>query len=151
ALLGLQDGIYVFTSRIYFVLRSYPPDLAAAGALALGLLVLAMIGVAISNLVGRSAKNFQTVTGKGFRPRPLELGKWRPVMGGMIICYFLLTVVAPLLVLLYTSLLKFYQAPSRAAFASMSLDNYGKLLHLSKAITALKNSVFLGVGSATIV
>ncbi|GAA1310958.1 iron ABC transporter permease [Planotetraspora silvatica] len=151
ALLGLQNGIYVFTSRIYFVLRTYPPDLAAAGALAVGLLVLAVIGVAISNLVGRSSKNYQTVTGKGFRPRPMELGKWRPVMGGAIVVYFFLTVVGPLLVLLYTSLLKFYQAPSTEAFASMSLDNYSELFHISAATTALKNSLLLGVGSATLV
>lgn len=151
ALLGLQNGIYVFTSRIYFVLRSYPPDLAAAGALALGLLVLAMIGVAISNIVGRSGKNYQTVTGKGFRPRPMELGKWRPVMGAAIVAYFLLTVVAPLGVLVYTSLLRFYQPPSWAAVKSMSLDNYAELLQLSQATTALKNSLFLGVGSATLV
>ncbi|MCE7006993.1 iron ABC transporter permease [Kibdelosporangium philippinense] len=151
ALLGLQNGIYVFTSRIYFVLRTYPPDLAAAGALALGLLVLAMIGVAISNFAGRAAKNYQTVTGKGFRPRPMRLGKWRPVMGGVIIAYFLFTVVLPLLVLLYTSLLKFYQAPSGQAFASMTLDNYANLLSLPKALTALQNSLFLGVGTATVV
>jgi iron(III) transport system permease protein len=151
ALLGLQNGIYVFTSRIYFVLRSYPPDLAAAGALAVGLLVLAMIGVAIANLVGRAGKNYQTVTGKGFRPRPMELGKWRPVMGGAIIAYFVLTVVAPLLVLLYTSLLPFYQAPSLAAIKSFSLENYQELMQLSKATTALRNSLILGLGSATIV
>jgi iron(III) transport system permease protein len=151
ALLGLQNGIYVFTSRIYFVLRTYPPDLASAGALALGLLVLAMIGVAISNFAGRAAKNYQTVTGKGFRPRPMRLGRWRPVMGAVIIAYFLFTVVLPLLVLLYTSLLKFYQAPSAQAFRSMSLANYSNLLHLDKAMTALKNSLFLGVGTATVV
>lgn len=151
ALLGLQNGIYVFTSRIYFVLRTYPPDLAAAGALALGLLVLAMVGVAISNFAGRAAKNYQTVTGKGFRPRPMRLGRWRPVMGTAIIVYFVLTVVLPLLVLLYTSLLKFYQSPSAAAFRSMSLDNFAHLLHLDKAMTALKNSLILGVGTATLV
>jgi iron(III) transport system permease protein len=151
ALLGLQNGIYVFTSRIYFVLRTYPPDLAAAGALALGLLALAMIGVAISNLVGRSGKTYQTVTGKGFRPRPMQLGRWRPIMGAAIVCYFVLTVVAPLAVLVYTSLLKFYQAPSWAAFRSMSLHNYAELLHLKQATTALTNSLFLGVASATIV
>jgi iron(III) transport system permease protein len=151
ALLGLQNGIYVFTSRIYFVLRSYPPDLAAAGALAVGLLVFALIGVTISNFVGRSGKTYQTVTGKGFRPRPMALGKWRPVMGGVIVLYFFLTVVGPLLVLLYTSLLKFYQAPSGDAFASMSLDNYRQLFHISDAMTALKNSLVLGLGSATLV
>lgn len=151
ALLGLQNGIYVFTSRIYFVLRTYPPDLAAAGALAMGLLVLAMIGVAISNIASRAGKNFQTVTGKGFRPRPMELGKWRPVMGAAIIVYFVLTVIAPLTVLIYTSLLPFYQAPSFEAFKSFSLDNYSELMSLSKATTALKNSLILGVGTATLV
>ncbi|NRQ31807.1 iron ABC transporter permease [Nonomuraea sp. NN258] len=151
ALLGLQNGIYVFTSRIYFVLRSYPPDLASAGALAVGLLVLALIGVTISNFVGRSGKTYQTVTGKGFRPRPMELGKWRPVMGALIVLYFFFTVVGPLLVLLYTSLLKFYQAPSGDAFASMSLDNYRQLFEMSDAMTALTNSLALGLGSATLV
>ncbi|HET8659133.1 MAG TPA: iron ABC transporter permease [Micromonosporaceae bacterium] len=151
ALLGLQNGIYVFTSRIYFVLRTYPPDLAAAGALAVGLLVLAMIGVAISNLIGRSGRTFQTVTGKGFRPHPIELGRWRPVMGAAVIVYFVFTVIAPLLVLLYTSLLRFYQPPSVDAFRTMSLDNYRELLHLSQAMTALKNSLYLGLGTATLV
>jgi iron(III) transport system permease protein len=151
ALLGLQNGIYVFTSRIYFVLRTYPPDLAAAGALAVGLLVFAMLGVALSNLVGRSGRSFQTITGKGFRSRPLELGRSRPIMGGVVIVYFFFTVLAPLAVLLYTSLLGYYRAPSLEAFQSMNFDNYRELAHTSKATTALKNSLFLGVGSATIV
>jgi iron(III) transport system permease protein len=150
-LLGLQNGIYVFTSRIYFVLRDYPPDLSAAGALAIGLLVIAIIGVVISNYAGRASKNYQTVTGKGFRPRPMELGKWRPVAGILIIGYFLLTVIAPLLVLLYTSLLKFYAPPSKDTFSTMTLDNYRQLAHMADALTALKNSLILGLSSATLV
>ena len=150
-LLGLQDGIYVFTSRIYFVLRSYPPDLAAAGALAGGLLVVAVLGVLLSSRVGKNSKSFQTVTGKGFRPRPMELGKWRPLAGVLIIGYFLMTVVAPFAVLLYTSLLKFYVAPSVEAVKTMGLDNYRELAGLSQAGTALKNSLILGLGTATLV
>jgi iron(III) transport system permease protein len=151
ALLGLQNGIYVFTSRIYFVLRSYPPDLASAGALATGLLVVAVLGVLVSNRVGKGSKSYQTVTGKGFRPRPMELGKWRPLAGLLIVGYFVMTVLAPLAVLLYTSMLKFYQAPSVEAIKSMTFDNYRELAGLSQAGTALKNSLFLGVASATLV
>ncbi|GAA3041464.1 iron ABC transporter permease [Pseudonocardia yunnanensis] len=151
ALLGLQNGIYVFTSQIYFTLRSYPPDLAGAGALAVGLLVIAVLGVILSNRVGRNSKDYQTVTGKGFRPRPMELGKFRWVAGGLIIVYFVATVLAPLAVLLYTSLLKFYVAPSAEAFRTMTLDNYRELAGLSSAGTALKNSLILGLGSATVV
>lgn len=151
ALLGLQNGIYVFTSQIYFTLRSYPPDLAGAGALAVGLLVIAVLGVILSNRVGRNSKDYQTVTGKGFRPRPMELGRFRWVAGGLIILYFVATVLAPLAVLLYTSLLKFYVAPSAEAFRTMTLDNYRELAGLSSAGTALKNSLILGIASATVV
>jgi iron(III) transport system permease protein len=152
ALLGLQNGIYVFTSRIYFVLRSYPPDYAGAGALAVSLLAIAVIGVAISRLlIGKGSKTFQTVTGKGFRPRPMDLGKWKPVVGGGILVYFFVTVVGPLLVLLYASLLPFYQAPSADAFASFSLANYETVVNMRSAVRALKNSFILGIGAATIV
>ena len=150
ALLGLQNGIYVFTSRIYFTLRTYPPDLSAAGALACGLLLAAVVGVLLSNRLGGS-RSFQTVTGKGFRPRRMELGRLRGVMGAGVIGYFILTVAAPLAVLLYSSLLPFYRAPSMAAFRSMGLPNYRDLLDMDQAVTALRNSVVLGVGTATLV
>ncbi len=151
ALLGLQDGIYVFTSRIYFTLRSYPPDLGAAGALALTLLAIAAAGVFVSNRLGSKGKSFQTVTGKGFRPRPIALGKWRPVAGTGIVLYFIVAVIAPLAVLLYTSLLRFYAAPSRAVFKTMTLENYVAVFHMDSSLRALRNSLVLGVGSATIV
>ncbi|MGH3385328.1 MAG: ABC transporter permease [Nocardioidaceae bacterium] len=152
ALLGLQNNIYVFTSRIYFVLRTYPPDLAAAGALAVGLLLIAVTGVAISRLLaGRGSGTFQTITGKGFRPRPMDLGRWKPVVGVGILLYFSATVLAPLFVLVYTSLLPFYRKPSMEVFAALTTDNYVELLHLDQAQTALRNSLLLGVGTATLV
>jgi iron(III) transport system permease protein len=150
-LLGLQNGIYVFTSRIYFVLRSFPIDYGMAGAYALGLLAIAAAGVLLSGRLSGDAKGFQTISGRAFRPRPIELGRARPFVGAAVIVYFTITVVLPVGVLVYTSLLGFYTAPSRAAIRSMSLDNYREALHLPIALTALKNSVLLGVGSATAV
>ncbi|WP_281689666.1 ABC transporter permease [Pseudonocardia thermophila] len=148
ALLGLQNGIYVFTSRIYQVLRGYPVDFAGAGALAVGLLALAALGVWLSNRAGGGSA---TITGKGFRPRPIDLGRWKPVVGVGILAYFFVTVLAPLMVLLYTALLPYYRPPSAEAFASMTLDNFIKVFNLPSVPTALKNSLVLGAGSATIV
>ncbi len=151
ALLGLQNGIYVFTSRIYFTLRTYPVDLGSAGALASGLLALAVLGVFLSNRVGRGSRSYQTVTGKGFRPRPIPLGRLRPLMGVLIVAYFAVTVVLPLAVLLWASVLRFYQAPSQEALASMTLDNYRQLFGATAAGRALRNSLILGFGAATAV
>jgi ABC-type Fe3+ transport system permease subunit len=105
-LLGLQNGIYVFTSRIYFVLRQFPIDYGAAGAYALGLLGFAIVGVALSGWLSRNARGYQTVTGKAFRPRPMELGRARPLIGGLVVLYFAVAVVLPVAVLVYASLLK---------------------------------------------
>jgi len=150
-LLGLQNGIYVFTSRIYFVLRQFPIDYGAAGAYALGLLAFAVVGVAASGWLSRNARGYQTVTGKAFRPRPMELGRARPVVGALVVLFFAVAVVLPVAVLVYTSLLRFYSAPSLESLRTMSLANYRAVLHMPLATTALRNSVLLGVGAATVV
>jgi iron(III) transport system permease protein len=53
--------------------------------------------------------------------------------------------------MLYASLLPFYQAPSAAAFESMSLANYGTLFHSTKTIAPMINSAVLGPVTATAV
>lgn len=150
ALLGLQNGIYVFTSRIYQVLRTFPTDFAGAGALAVGLLVVAALGIWLSNVLSRGHDS-GSITGKGFRPRPIDLGRWKPVVGVGILTYFFVTVLAPLVVLLYTALLPYYRPPSAEAFASMSFDNFVAVFELPSIPTALRNSLLLGAGSATLV
>ncbi len=150
-LLGLQNGIYVFTSRIYFVLRAYPIDYGAAGAYAVGLLAIAAAGVLLAGYLQRHSRSFQTVTGKAFRPQPVALGRARPWVGAAVFGYFLLTVILPVGVLVYASLLRFYAAPSMEALRTMTLDNYREVLDMPLAFTALKNSLVLGVGAATVV
>jgi iron(III) transport system permease protein len=150
-LLGLQNGIYVFTSRIYFVLRQYPTDYGAAGAYAITLLAIAIAGVLLGARLSRNAKGYQTITGKAFRPRPIELGRARPWIGLGVVLYFAVTVVIPVAVLVYASLLKFYSAPSLDTIKSMTMENYSHVFHMPLALTALKNSLILGVGAAVVV
>jgi len=151
ALLGLQNGLYVFTSRIYFVLRQYPIDYGSAGAYAITLLAIAASGVFIGARLSRNAKGFQTISGKAFHPRLIPLGRARPFIGAGVIGYFLIAVVLPVGVLVYASLLKFYAAPSMNAIKTMTLDNYRAVIHMPLAVTALKNSLILGVSSALVV
>jgi iron(III) transport system permease protein len=151
AVLGLQAGIYVFTSRIYYALNHYPIDYGAAGAYSLGLLLIAATGVMISGALSRNARDFQTISGKAFRLRPIELGVWRPVVAAAVAGYFFVAVVLPVGVLFYASLLPFYQAPSAAAFSAMSFDNYAEVFGMSVAVDAFQHSLLLGIGAATIV
>ena len=82
ALLGLPAGIEVFTSAIYQAVHRYPSQVGLASAYAVALLVITTAGVYwVSRLSSRGSR-YATVTGKGFRPRQIDLGRWRWGRGG---------------------------------------------------------------------
>jgi iron(III) transport system permease protein len=150
ALLGIPEGRWVFTSRIWRVLNTYPPQYGQAGAYAMSLLILASIGVFWHSRLSRRAKSFQTISGKGFRPRPIELGRWRWPATALILGYFLVAVVAPMLILIYASTQRFYTVPSAHTLTHLTGDNYAYTFSNSGTLVALKNSLILGVASATL-
>ena len=151
ALLGLNGGVWVFTSRIWHVLKDKPPSYGEAGAYSMSLLVLTSIGIFWHSRLAKRARAYQTVTGKGFRPRPVQLGVWRWPATALILLYFVVAVVLPLLILVYASTQQFYSPPTRDTLSHMTLQPYRDVIHADIALTAVKNSVILGIGSATVV
>jgi iron(III) transport system permease protein len=151
ALIGLPAHIWVFTSRIWSVLNSTPPDYSQAGAYAMSLLVLTSIGILWHSRLAKRARAFQTVTGKGFRPRPVQLGAWRWPATALIYVYFLVAVVLPLFILIYASTQGFYSPPSRYTMTHMTTSNYVEVIHDPLFTHAVRNSLILGLGCATAV
>jgi iron(III) transport system permease protein len=150
-LLGLPDRINVFTSQIFAELRQFPYDYGAAGALSIGLVLLAIAGVYATNRLGGQGREHATVTGKGFRPRPLDLGRAKYPVGAVVVLYFLVTTALPVLIMLYNSLLPYYQRFSFSSFGDFSLTNYIDLFDNRIFMRSLVNSAELSVGSATVV
>ena len=151
AIIGLPAGIHVFTSRIFTAIKSYPSDFGLAGAYSTFLMVLTSAGIAAYARVTREATRFATVTGKGFRPRVIDLGPWRYLAAAVIVAYLAVMVVLPVFVLLWNSLLPFYIKPSVAALSRLTLENYPFVFKLPKTTRAIVNSVALSVASATII
>lgn len=149
ALLGIPGGIWVFTSRIWRVLSTFPVKYGQAGAYSISLLLITSIGVYLQTRLSRRGRRFQTVTGKGFRPHPIELGKWRWPAAGLGGLYFFVAVVLPVFVLLYTSTQPFYTLPSWETLGNMTLDNYRFVFEYPQATRAFRNSLLLGIGTAT--
>jgi iron(III) transport system permease protein len=149
ALLGIPNGVWVFTSRIWRVLNQYPADYGQAGAYALSLLALTTLGVFWQSRLSKRGKAFQTVTGKGFRPHPMDLGSWRWPATALVIAYFVFAVIMPVLILVYTSFQPFYSVPSPDSLSRFTLDNYAYTLTNPSALRAARNSFALGIGAAT--
>lgn len=151
ALLGLPAGIQVFTSAIYQSIHQYPSQIGLAAAYSVILLMLTTGGIYIQSRISSSGSKYSTVTGKGFRPRTIDLGKWRFFTLGIFIVYFLLIVVLPFFVLLWSSLQKFYAPPSMAALQNITLDGYRYVFASSNIRNAALNSLWMSVTTATVV
>src|SRR5215468_10664993 len=151
ALLGLPVGIQVYTSSIYQAIHQYPSQVGLASAYGVTLLLITSFGVYLQSRFSYQGSRYSTVTGKGFRPRTIDLGVWRYVTAGLFIVYFMVIVLLPFLVLVWSSLQKFYSAPSWAALGRVSLDSYRTVLDYPQFWQTVQNSLFLSLATATIV
>lgn len=151
ALLGLPVGIEVFTSSIYEAVHRYPSQVGLASAYAVTLLVITSVGVYMQSRLSSRGSKYATMTGKGFRPRQIDLGPWRFLTAGIFIVYFLLIVVLPFLVLLWSSFQKFYSVPSWKALHNLTLDPYRFIVTYPSLISAVTNTLVLSIGTATVI
>ena len=151
ALIGVPAKISVFTTKIFLAIHQFPSDFGLAGAYAVTLLVISTIGVLIYGRITRREERYATVTGKGYRPRVIDLGGWKYLTLGISCVIFLLAVILPIFVLLWSSFIPYYGVPSKELMQKMTWANYQYIINYPLAMTAFKNSFYLSVGSATLV
>jgi iron(III) transport system permease protein len=149
-LIGVPANVSVFTSQIYGALQAFPPDYGGAASIGGVVLVVAALGVALSNRLNAAGRH-ATVTGKAFRPRRIELGGARPLAGAAILTFFVIAVVLPLAVLLWSSLLPGFEAPSIAALHHISLANYVLMWTYPLIRESLVNSFITSISAGAIV
>jgi iron(III) transport system permease protein len=101
-------------------------------------------------LYGRitSSASYVTITGRGFRPRLLRMGKIRWLFFGVCFLYFLLAVLLPTATLVYTSFLRFATVIPKDII--WTLENYRMAFETASVRSAVKNSLLLGVYTATL-
>jgi iron(III) transport system permease protein len=151
ALIGVPAKISVFTTKIFLAIHQFPSDFGLAGAYAVTLLVISTVGVLTYGRITRREERYATVTGKGYRPRVIDLGPWRYLTFATAFLVFFLAVILPVFVLLWSSFIPYYGVPSKELFDKLTLANYKYVLNYPLALTAFKNSFYLSVGSATLV
>jgi iron(III) transport system permease protein len=149
-IIGMRAGVQVLAFKIYLAKQESPPDYGMLSTLAVLLLAISAILILSYSKFSRDAEKYATITGKAYRPKMIALGPWKFPALALVAVYFLVTIVLPLLVLIWTSLLPIYQAPSMAALGRMSLENYRTVFQISKVGLALKNTLILVLLAPTI-
>lgn len=127
AVLGFPDGIFVFSTMLYFLVYLQEgglPEYGLAAAYGSIVVIVSLLMAAYYSTLLKRGRKYATITGKGRRAKILELGKWRPLALALVLLYFTLALVLPLVVLAYYSFLPFYQLPSVEVLSTLTLSNY---------------------------
>ena len=143
---GVPVGIEVITTTIYnSITQRAQPDYQSATALSFAALALMFLLLVLQSRLLRG-RSFTTVTGKGYSPNIMRLGRLRWVTFGICILFFALTVALPIGQLLLSSFFKFfgfYEADM------LTLDHYRSVWENSSFWRAFGNTMLLGVAGAT--
>jgi iron(III) transport system permease protein len=125
-IIGLPARILVLSSRI-FTSTNPPtglPSYGLAGAYGAVMLAAGLLLAYFYVRIVRQGKKYQVITGRGYRPREIALGRWKWPAMAFVMVYLSMELFIPFLVLLWTSLLPYLQLPSREALADITLRNY---------------------------
>ncbi len=129
AIIGWGNRIFTFTTYLYLLLN--PQDVLPKYGLAAALSTVAMAIAAAASwwygLMQQRSRRFAVVTGRAYRPKIIRLG--RRVYGAWLFIgtYLVLSKLMPIMLLVWASLLPFFQLPSQRAFAIASLSHYTSL------------------------
>src|SRR5690606_28920431 len=152
ATLGTPERFTVLTTYIYELLSSAPDDFNRAAATSLILIFVTALAVIAQQRVLKG-KSFVTVSGKAFKPRRIDLGRWRYVTLAVSIIYLFIAVVLPMGALVVGSLRKFLYLPNAASlfdWSAYSLDHFQRLFSNSLTTLSLVNTLKIGVITAII-
>ena len=152
ALVGLAGGINVLTTDIYESIHmEMPPNYGQSGAFSVVLLLWVVVLLYWYNRLSRHAERFQTITGKGYRPRQMDLGKWRYLPAGLLVLLFLLIIGLPVSIVLWASLQPYYEGVTAGSLGRFTLDNYVEVFKAGSFRDSILNTLILGTATATAV
>ncbi len=152
AVIGIPAGIDVFTSRIYeAVTKSYPTNLGLASTYSVVLMIVTGVGLALYYMATKESSSFATITGKGYRARLMDVGRWRYLTFGIYVLYVSLAILLPLVILLWVSITPYSMAIKGANFKFATLHNYREVLDYPGVISSMVNTLYLSVVASLII
>jgi iron(III) transport system permease protein len=126
AIIGWSNRIFTFSTYMYLMVspqEGLPRYGLSATFSIIGIVLAAVLGWWYAQVQKRSHQ-YEVITGKAYQPKIVKLGN-RAILAWLFVSiYLFLSKVIPLAMLLWASLLKYFEMPSVDAFSRTSLQNY---------------------------
>ena len=146
-LIGVPGHVTVLATQIYLLCRFPPTAYGLAAAIGLTLAAITGIAILLQRRLARGGRSVVT-TGKAGKITPIPLGAWRWPVNLICGLYIAVSLVLPGLILLYTSLIKFFTAnPFDAAF---TFRNYVYIWNSEETQRAIVNTMIVSGGGALV-
>ncbi len=151
ALVGLPGDVRVLTTDIFLSIKTVPPDLGHASAFSAIMLAFVALLLLLYGRLSRRAERFHTVTGKGFRPRALDLGRWRTVAGAIVVGNFLIVLALPLGALMWIATQPFMRPVGLDGLSTLTWRNFEAVAGSPYYAELVVNTVLAAGGAALVV
>lgn len=140
-LIGLPAGIEVLAITIYQNVSLAPSRYGLAMTQSVLLVVIALPCLYFYKKSLGATKKYATISGQGYQRTAIDIGKWRWVVFGFLSFFFFITMIVPVLLLVYTSLLPFYIHPHQLQDLSLfSFQAYEGMLTNPRILNGVFNS-----------
>jgi iron(III) transport system permease protein len=142
---GSPAGIKVFVSRVYDSMAlEFNTGLATAYSVIL--IVLSAIALIFYIRTTRFSERYATITGKGYRMKVIDIGKWKYLTFFCVFAYFVAGIAIPFVVLIVVSMIPYFDYDTFMKFpTNMVLTNYYIVMKHPSFVTGLYNSLVLSI------
>jgi iron(III) transport system permease protein len=152
AVLGAPINLSLLTTYIFKLTNWSPPLYNTAAAVAIILMVVTGLLVWLQQKVLRG-RSYTTVAGKAFRPRNLDLGRWRWFTFAIGVVYLFVVVILPSLALIVAAFRKFMFIRDAASLFDMrqySLMHFYSIFDNPLTMRSIYNAVEVGIITAVV-
>jgi iron(III) transport system permease protein len=146
-LLGTPIGLQVYSTKIHELVTWEPPQFAPAMALSTVFLGVLLVMVALQRRYIAN-RNYETITGRGFSIRPVQLGRWRYPAFALMLFFAVVVTVVPTALLLIGTFMKLFGFFNIAE--PWTLENWRATLNDPVLLRSLWNTLAIGAGSGLI-
>ena len=130
AVLGLGNRVYLFSTYMY--VQTFPPEYVPryglTAAIGAAMIVVALGLTFLYGQMLRRGNRYQVITGKGYRPKPIEISRGAAVAGWLFIgVYAFISKLLPIALITLMAFAPYVAAPSLELLSQSSLANFHRI------------------------
>jgi iron(III) transport system permease protein len=146
AVLGLGNRVYLFSTYMFIQTfpQEYVPRYGITAAIGTAMIIVALGLTYWYGQVLRRGSRYEVITGKGYRPKPIDPGRWAIFCWACIGFYAFIAKLLPVTMIAFVAFSPYVAPPSFDMLSQLSLSNFYRI-NWELVLRGLRNTVTLMV------